>query len=356
MPKKIKTEKPKEELKETPVTKTKSKRKMRIWQWIVIGVVGAVVMAIIVFAVGIYAFKWQNKAAKAVAKIIPYPTVLMADKYFPYVHEVRLSSLWYEMSSVEKYFNEFQKLDLSKKENEDQYNKMRFQIQEQLLDNKIIGEQAKAYGVKVDQKAIDEEYKKIADANGGDAKVKEIIEKYYGWTLPQFKEKIKETLLRQELEKKFQTDDKVNTDAKKKAEDVLAQVKANPDQFAELAKKYSQDEQSAKQGGDLGKFGKGKMVPEFEKAAFALQPGQISEIVKTEYGYHIIKVESNDGNELQARHILIKTKSFNEWLSEQKKQKKIWQFYKEPKQQQTQLQPQQQQQTQQQTQQPQTQQ
>lgn len=77
--------------------------------------------------------------------------------------------------------------------------------------------------------------------------------------------------------------------ARKQAEDVLAQAKAGKD-FAELAKKYSQDESNASNGGDLGFFGRGAMVKEFEDAAFSMQPGQISDVVKTQFGYHVIKV------------------------------------------------------------------
>lgn len=74
-----------------------------------------------------------------------------------------------------------------------------------------------------------------------------------------------------------------------RAEEVLAKLKEGAD-FATLAKQYSEDS-SAAQGGDLGSFGRGKMVPPFEAAAFAMAPGQISDLVESEFGFHIIKVE-----------------------------------------------------------------
>lgn len=77
---------------------------------------------------------------------------------------------------------------------------------------------------------------------------------------------------------------------KAKAEKILAEVKKDPKSFAKVAKAESDDTQSARQGGDLGFFGKEEMVEPFSKAAFSLKPNTLSGIVQTPYGYHIIYV------------------------------------------------------------------
>ena len=83
--------------------------------------------------------------------------------------------------------------------------------------------------------------------------------------------------------------DKKKAEAKAKAEEVLKKAKAGED-FAKLAKEYSDDTSNAESGGELGAFTYNQMVEEFSKAAFALDKGEISDIVETSYGYHIIKV------------------------------------------------------------------
>ncbi|MDQ5922034.1 MAG: peptidyl-prolyl cis-trans isomerase [Pseudomonadota bacterium] len=91
-------------------------------------------------------------------------------------------------------------------------------------------------------------------------------------------------------------DSKTRAEVKSRAEQVLSQVRQNPNSFAKLAKQYSQDPGSAGKGGELGTFGHGVMVKPFETAVFNLKPGQISNLVETQYGYHIIKLNSIVGN------------------------------------------------------------
>jgi peptidyl-prolyl cis-trans isomerase D len=85
-------------------------------------------------------------------------------------------------------------------------------------------------------------------------------------------------------------DEKGVAEAQRRAEDLLKQLKSGA-KLEDLAKKYSEDPGSAKQGGSLGWIGKGQTVPEFEKTAFSLPKGQISDLVKSSYGFHLIRVD-----------------------------------------------------------------
>ncbi len=95
--------------------------------------------------------------------------------------------------------------------------------------------------------------------------------------------------------------------ARQKLEGIRARIVAG-ESFSSLARMYSEDPGSAVKGGELGDFGRGAMAPEFEAAAFALDPGEISEIIETEYGFHIIQLIQRKGDYVNARHILIMTK------------------------------------------------
>lgn len=120
----------------------------------------------------------------------------------------------------------------------------------------------------------------------------EEIKKYYEDNKKEFYEdkvKASHILISTVDENNKPLSDAKKAEAKKKAEDILKRAK-NGEEFAALAKEFSDDKGSGAAGGDLDFFTKGQMVPEFEEAAWKLKPGEISGLVETQYGYHIIKV------------------------------------------------------------------
>jgi peptidyl-prolyl cis-trans isomerase D len=121
----------------------------------------------------------------------------------------------------------------------------------------------------------------------------------------------------------FKVDDPAKEgEIKAKAEAVLKRAKAGED-FAELAKTNSEDPVSATQGGSLGTFGRGRMIKEFEDVAFSLKPGDISGVVRTQFGLHIIKVLRHDIPDLEAsRSLITRTVQLNK-ASDVAKQKAV---------------------------------
>jgi peptidyl-prolyl cis-trans isomerase SurA len=115
---------------------------------------------------------------------------------------------------------------------------------------------------------------------------------------------IPETFELYQIAKKVPLPDEAKLLAKVKAQNILDSIKFGAD-FSLMAKTHSDDSASAANGGDLGKVKKGSFVKEFEDAAYLLEAGQVSELVETKFGYHIIKLIEKSGNQIRAAHILI---------------------------------------------------
>ena len=182
--------------------------------------------------------------------------------------------------------------------------------------NKILADK---YKDKVDTKDIDKDIKKEEKQYGGKDQFESML-KQQGMSLDDYKEQKKLSAYQKQLlldkvnvsDKEIKENSKkashilikVKSDsdkeglsdkkAKAKAEKIQKEVEKNPNKFDDIAKKESMDSASAKKGGSLGYVIKGQMVDKFDKALFKLKEGQISDIVKTEYGYHIIKADKED--------------------------------------------------------------
>lgn len=128
-------------------------------------------------------------------------------------------------------------------------------------------------------------------------------------------------------DKENDKDAKSDKEAKKEAEDILKEVKDGGD-FDEIAKEKSDDTGSSMNGGKLGLVTKGQMVPEFEEALFELEPGEISDVVKSDFGYHIIKRLDTNKEDMSENEIAdAKSQIINQKIQEDPN--KIMDFYKE---------------------------
>ncbi len=225
---------------------------------------------------------------------------------------------------------------------------MRCQILDQLLTAKLLVRQAEADSLKISDEEvngqIDRRIRYFSQMVGGTEK----LEEFYGKSILEIKEEfkgpVKEQILAGKMQEKLTKEVSISpsevqayfndipvdslpfydselevgqlvmfpdvTEVQKqytieKLEGIRARIQKG-EKFETLAILYSQDPGSAPKGGDLGYFGRGEMVPEFEAAAFRLKPGEVSGIIRTKYGYHLLQLVERRGERVNARHILIK--------------------------------------------------
>jgi peptidyl-prolyl cis-trans isomerase SurA len=181
-----------------------------------------------------------------------------------------------EFSSEEAFETQLKSEGLTESELRKKY---REQIKNQMMTERLIS--SKLSKVSVSTKEVKDFYQTYKDS------------------IPDQPEAVKLSHILLEIKPSQETLDSL----KREAEKILELVKSGQD-FAQLASMYS-DDPSGKEGGDLGFFKKGDMIPKFEQVAFSLNPGEVSDVVETEFGYHIIKVEEKKDDRVHARHILI---------------------------------------------------
>ena len=186
-------------------------------------------------------------------------------------------------------------------------------IVQMLIQDKLIADDMKKNKVKVEDKELNDKFLQYIQQFGGQEKFDKMLDDY-NMSSDKFKETIKKDQIYQKhrawFEEKHPVDEKEIKKYYEENKDTLAQVKAshilvadentakevkakldNGEDFAKLAKEYSKDTANSSKGGDLGYFTRDKMVKEFADKAFAMKKGEISDPVKTSYGFHIIKVE-----------------------------------------------------------------
>ncbi|HTN18694.1 MAG TPA: peptidylprolyl isomerase [Chitinophagaceae bacterium] len=246
-------------------------------------------------------------------------------------------------SDLEREFEQF------KVENESASDSMKCTLLQEMIFQKLLAEQADRDSVVISEEELEANMDQRVRYYVAQAGSQERLEQYLGKTIYQMKDETRDMVREQmvadrmkgqifsnvkitpvEVKKYF---DKIPADslpffpasveigqivieppvspeldnyARTKLEDIRKQIKDEGKSFETMAGIYSTDPGSRDQGGDLGWVERGQMVPEFEKAYLRLQVGEVSQLVKTEYGYHILQVVARKNDKVHVRHILIR--------------------------------------------------
>ncbi len=302
----------------------KRKPSKKLMTGIGIGVVVVVVAALVGFGVMIYKYRSDNRAVAVAATIIPYPAVSVNGS--PLWNVATYHQYLFELASVKKYLK-YSGTDINSGDGKKQFEEMKKGILTRLEDNLIYAQGARQYGITVSQKEVDDQYNSLVTQAGGIDKVKTMLTNLRGWTVDDFKDKIREGVLQQKLGDRIVKDDKLNATAQKQADDIIKQLDGGAD-FAELAKKQSIDAYAGN-GGDFGFISKGQLgVPELDDVIFKLEVGKHSGVIKTQYGFHIVKVTDKKDDQVRVSQILIKATDLDSWLKDQRSKAKIVEYIK----------------------------
>lgn len=228
-------------------------------------------------------------------------------------------------------------------------------IIDMLVFQELVIQDAEKQKIKVKDEEVQKQVDSFKTLLGGDEKFKEFL-KSNDLTESFFKENLKREMITDKYKEKYIKDLKLTdkeikeyydknknnleevkashilVDKEEEAKTILNQIK-NGANFDELTKK-SKEPNAAERKGDLGYFTRGKMVAEFEKAAFTLKPGEISDVVKTKYGYHIIKVTDKKSTLEELKDTIAKQlqeTKYNDKMQELKKEAKVDIFLKTEK-------------------------
>ena len=249
--------------------------------------------------------------------------------------------------------------------NRSKYNNLLNNSLNQLINNKLILEQAEIDTIEIEERRVDKMLNQQINRMVSQAGGEEALEERFGKSIREIKQDnrslIRERLImqkyrqmnlkdihisRREIENfykqykdsigkippaytfgqiliKPQAEKSEVQDIKNKADSIYKLIK-NGASFNKLAKKYSDDKGTAKYGGDLGYTKRGSLVDNYEKAAFSMEEGEIKGPIKTQFGFHIIKLEDKKGEKVRTRHILFKVgKTRKNWDKARKKTQNI---------------------------------
>ncbi len=278
-------------------------------------------IALLIFNYGLKTYNWTSPTVRAIVKVLPFSAMKVnrySYSYYDYLTD------W---NTIQKFM-----IDNGQVEGMDELS-LKQEILRSALEVLIIEVIADRYDVSLTDEDYAETWKLVlgvdepteSDWQAFDKNLQDV----YGWDRETYEKRVIHLYaLSEKVTEKINNDESLDTNkvAKTTIEEIFQRLQAGED-FATLAQTYS-DDPSASEGGDLGWFTAETMVPEFVEQIITLEKGQVSEIFKTRYGYHIVRLDDTRQNELgaieyKAAHIIKLFASIDDFISEEKNKASI---------------------------------
>ncbi len=275
----------------------------------------AYVVVTIVAAIGVYGLGWSGSKTQTLTTYVPLPAARVGG-HMIWFHRYLDSKLviQHQNEQIKKSTGSFPVPDPA------EYGPSSLT---KLIRESMTQRELQRLDITVSAADIDQAYSAQLLAFGSADQIAQVIRELYDWTPEQFKEDVvKSSVQREKLREYLSFNEKLNATSRQQAEKVFGLVQADKEKFAELSKTYSEDAYAEKSG-DEGFFASGTHPKEFDDAAFALQPNEISEIIHTKYGFHIIKLmekKNENGQDLaRIQQIFISAPSVDRYITQQLK-------------------------------------
>ena len=262
--------------------------------------IGVIITAVICFfayaTLEIYYFQSTSGFIYGISEVIPFPVAKAGPSwvsYYSYLFELRRNMHYYQTQ---------QQVNFSTHNGQLQLNNLKRQAMNKAVLDAYVKQLASEHNVTVGSSQVNEEVTLVRDENrlGNSNKVlANVLQDYWGWTMNDFKQELKQELLQQAVVAKL------DTPVDQTANNVYSQLKNGAD-FATLAKQYSDDTSTKDNGGQYSSPispSTQSIAPQITAEVFSLKPGQISPIINTGYSLEIVKVISKSGSYVQAAHI-----------------------------------------------------
>jgi parvulin-like peptidyl-prolyl isomerase len=294
---------------------------------IILIIVGVMLILAAIFGFFLYRYQWRGGLAAVITKVLPFPAAIVDGRV------IRYSDFQDDLTVLERFYQAegggAAAGSVFPSEEE-----MKSRVLDQMIKDKLAEELAARYDIVVTSDEVAKAYDAtildqaaLGTTTGkarASARAADTLQQMYGLRPSQFKNNVFQPfLIRQKLERAIQSDETLNAEKRKKAEAALAELKAGK-AFRDIALTYSEDPNVKATGGDRGSIGRGLLPPEVEAAAFALKTGETSGVVKSVFGYHVLRVTDRTevGGQVIKVHlyeILVHPIQLDDYLEEQKK-------------------------------------